>query len=183
MSTNLMQAVRERAECLYTTEQVDVAIAHMAAAITARCAGRNPLVLGVMTGAIVPMGLLLPLLDFPLEIDYLHASRYRGETQGRDLRWQRRNSKAIAGRQILVIDDILDEGHTLEAIVDYCASEGAAEVLSAVLVEKAGARKVDMRADIVGLEVPNRYVFGYGMDYKEYWRNAPGIFAVHPDDL
>lgn len=83
-------------------------------------------------------------------------------------------------RPVLIIDDILDEGHTLAAIIDYCREQGAASVQCAVLVDKQHERKArpDLKADYVGLEVEDRYIFGYGMDYQGYWRNAPGIYAV-----
>ena len=79
---------------------------------------------------------------------------------------------------MLVVDDILDEGITLAALLNYCRDAGATEVLSAVLVRKDRPRSVDLIPDFVGLEIPNRYIFGYGMDYHGYWRNAAGIYAV-----
>jgi hypoxanthine phosphoribosyltransferase len=168
----------DEADCLFTREQVEAAFDKMAAEITASLADKNPLVLCVLTGAIVPTGILLPRLDFPLELDYVHASRYRGETSGGKLHWIAHPSTPMKGRTVLVIDDILDEGLTLEAILEACRNEGASEVYSAVLVDKLHERKADLKADFVGLEVEDRYLFGYGMDYEDYLRNAPGIFAV-----
>lgn len=173
-----VQQVYEEADCLCTRSEVERAIATMASDIGERLAGKNPIVLCVLTGAIVPTGELLTRLDFPLELDYVHATRYDGETSGGDLNWIARPRAELRGRNVLVVDDILDEGTTLAAILDWCREEGAVEVLSAVLVEKLHNRKNGLVADFVGLQVEDRYVFGYGMDYKGYLRNAPGIYAV-----
>lgn len=180
MSVTPQQAaqVYREADCLHDKSAVEAAIAQMGAAITARLHDSNPLVLCVLTGGIIPMGQLLSHLDFPLQIDYLHATRYRGATSGGELCWLARPRSAVTGRTVLVVDDILDEGVTLKAILEELHAQGASAVYSAVLVEKEHDRKNGMQADFVGLTVPDRYVFGYGMDYKDYLRNAPGIYAV-----
>jgi len=172
------QRVYEEADCLYSREQVEAAIVALAKTISDDLAEKNPLVLAVMSGAMIPAGMLLSYLDFPLQIDYIHASRYRGATAGGELDWRVSPRFPLAGRCVLVIDDILDEGLTLQAILDSCHEQGASEVHSAVLVKKLHERNIGIEADYVGLEVEDRYVFGFGMDYKEYLRNAPGIFAV-----
>jgi hypoxanthine phosphoribosyltransferase len=180
MSVTPEEALRvyREADCLCTAEEMDTAISRMAADITARLADANPLVLCVLTGAIIPAGQLLMQLDFPLELDYIHATRYRGATAGGELHWIAHPRTPLNGRTVLVLDDILDEGPTLAAILEHCRREGAREALSAVFVEKLHERKAGMQADFVGVEVEDRYVFGYGMDYKGYLRNAPGIYAV-----
>jgi len=178
VSPEQVQRVYEEAECLYSQEQVEAAIDRMAGAISADLAQKNPLLLAVMSGAMIPAGILLSRLDFPLQLDYIHASRYRGDTAGGQLEWRVAPRFTLEGRCVLVVDDILDEGLTLQAILQSCREQGASEVLSAVLVKKLHQRNVGIEADYVGLEVEDRYVFGYGMDYKEYLRNAPGIFAV-----
>jgi len=178
VSPELAQQVYDEADCLFDRQQVEAALARMAEAISAQLASKNPLVLTVMSGALIPAGILLSHLDFPLHIDYIHASRYRGETSGGELHWRVSPRYPLAGRVVLIIDDILDEGLTLQAIIESCREQGAAEVYSAVLVKKLHERNVGIEADFVGLEVEDRYVFGFGMDYKEYLRNAPGIFAV-----
>lgn len=171
-------AVYQRADRLYSQEQVDAALDRMAGEIAGRLAGKDPLVLCVLTGAVVAAGELLTRLDFPLELDYVHATRYGRATSGGDLDWIARPRHSVGGRSILIVDDILDEGATLAAIIEHCRAEGAREVLSAVLVEKEHDRKNGLEPDFVGLIVEDRYVFGYGMDYKGYLRNAPGIYAV-----
>ena len=167
------------ADCLYTTAEVHQAVDRLATEITEQLADSNLLVLTIMQGGLITAGQLLPRLGFPLQIDYIHASRYAGGTQGGELRWIVKPSCPLAGRSLLLIDDIHDEGLTLEAISHDCRQAGASEIHSAVLVNKRHERKQQLQADFAGLEVPDRYVFGFGMDYKGYLRNAAGIYAVN----
>lgn len=177
-----LDEVLRTADLLYDQDAVETAYDRIATAVEARLGGTMPVVLGVMTGAVIPMGHLLPRLQFPLEIDYLHVTRYRGGTTGKDLVWLARPRTPIHGRTVLVIDDILDEGHTLAGVVDACADAGAAAVHTAVLVNKRHDRRFQgLEADFTGLEVDDRYVFGAGMDYKGYFRNIRGIYAVQPE--
>jgi hypoxanthine phosphoribosyltransferase len=172
-------AVLRDADCLYSVADVERAFDAMAAAITDRLKDANPILLCVMNGGMVPTGHLIPRLNFPLQVDYVHATRYRDRLHGNELHWLAEPHIALEGRTVLVIDDILDEGVTLQAILEDCTRRGAKEVLSAVLVEKLHDRKHGARhADFIGLPVEDRYVFGYGMDYKGFLRNAPGIFAA-----
>jgi hypoxanthine phosphoribosyltransferase len=173
-----MDEVFANADQLYSKEVVDSALDRVATEITARLADHDPLMLCVLTGGIVPVGHLLTRLTFPLQLDYIHATRYENQTHGGELSWIARPSTSLAGRVVLVVDDIFDEGITLATILDYCRNAGAAEVLSVVLVRKDRPRRINLEPDFVGLEIPNRYVFGYGMDYHGYWRNADGIYAV-----
>lgn len=177
---NEIQQVMAEADCLFTLTQVEKAIDHMAHDISSQLSDKNLVVYSVMNGGLVLTGQLATKLDFPLEISYLHATRYRNTTQGSDLEWRAFPQKPFEGRSILVVDDIYDEGSTLGAIVDYCKAQGAAEIYIAVLVDKKHDRKTrpDIVPDFVGLQCEDRYVFGFGMDYNGYWRNAPGIFAV-----
>lgn len=177
-----LDEILRTAEQLHTAEDIERALDRMAEGIEASLGGTLPLVLGVMTGAVVPLGRLLPRLQFPLELDYIHATRYHGATSGSDLIWLARPQTPLPGRTVLVVDDILDEGHTLAAIVEECHIEGAEAVHTAVLVDKRHDRRYrDLQADFHGLEVEDRYVFGAGMDYKGYFRNLDGVYAVHPD--
>jgi hypoxanthine phosphoribosyltransferase len=173
-----VRKVRAEADCLYGAAEVDAALDRLAAAISARHRDNNPLILCVMNGGLITTGCLLLRLDFPLEHDYLHATRYRGGTRGGELDWKAEPGISLRDRHVIVVDDILDEGYTLAAIVDHCRAQGAASVESVVLVEKLHERKHGIQADYVGLQTEDRYLFGYGMDYKGYWRNAAGIFAV-----
>jgi Hypoxanthine-guanine phosphoribosyltransferase len=171
--------VYAEAELLYPVKEVEAALDRMADTITARLKGCDPLLLSVLIGGLVPTAKLLARLQFPLQLDYIHATRYRGGTRGGELQWIAKPQTLLQNRVVLVIDDILDEGHTLTAILRYCQEKGAREVLIAVLVDKVHDRKYEgIRTSFRGLEVSDRYVFGYGMDYQGYLRNAPGIFAV-----
>ena len=171
--------VKREADLLYDSAQIDRAVDRMASAITARLAHSTPLLLVTMTGGLVPSALLLARLDFPLQVDYIHLTRYGHATAGGELQWIRRPPSTVAGRVVLVVDDLLDHGLTLQAAVDECTRLGAAEVLTAVLVIKDIAARPGLpTTDFHALTTPDRYLFGYGMDYKTYWRNGPGIYAV-----
>lgn len=178
--TEEMKKLFDEADLLYSEAEVLAAIDSLAGKIRTDISDKNPLVLTVMNGGLVFAGQLLTKITFPLEIDYVHATRYGDETVGKSLNWMVKPKSELKDRCVLLIDDILDEGNTLLEIIQYCQSQGAREVLTAVLVDKKHNRKADQtfKADFTGLEVEDRFLFGYGMDYKGYWRNAPGIFAV-----
>jgi len=172
-------AVWREAELIHSAKAVHAALDRMAAALNAHFRQQEVVVLAVMNGALVVAGHLLTRLEFPLQLGYLHATRYRGATRGGELDWIMRPRLEIAARTVLVVDDIYDEGITLKAILDELRRAGAQAVYSAVLVNKIHDRKAaGLAVDFVGLEVEDRYVFGFGMDYKDYLRNAPGIYAV-----
>ena len=173
-----VQAARAQAELVHDEAAVQAAVRQMAERISSDLADADPLVLCAMNGGLVPTALLMPHLDFPFRLDYVHATRYREETSGRDLCWQREPEQSLEGRHLLVVDDILDEGYTLESILAWCAAQRPASVRAAVLVEKRHGRGVTPPVDYVGLQVPDRYVFGCGMDYRGYWRNLPAIYAL-----
>ncbi len=181
--TEHINAVRSTADTLYSAEEVELAAQGIAETITPVLSEKDPILLCVMNGAVISTALIMAHLHFPLRQDYVHATRYRSGTRGGELQWKQYPGHALEGQHVLVIDDIFDEGTTLEMIVDYCQGEGAASVHSAVLVEKLRDRNCSYRPDFIGLEVPDRYVFGSGMDYKEYLRNAPGILAVADEFL
>lgn len=168
------------ADLLVDEAGIAQAISRMAIEITEELREANPVVICVMNGGLIFAGQLLTKLVFPLVVDYVHATRYGHEINGAQLNWTVRPQIDLTGRTVLLLDDILDEGVTLAAIADYCRDQGASKVLMAVLVEKLHERKVTkgMRADFTGVEIVDRFLFGYGLDYKGYWRNAPGIYAV-----
>lgn len=175
-----IKQIYKQADRLFTAKEVDQAISEMAKNISESLKDQNPVVFCVMNGGLVVTGQLLTRLDFPLEASYLHATRYRNTTSGHDLEWKVPPMADFKGRPVLIVDDILDEGHTLVEIMEHCRREGASHVYAAVLIDKRHDRKAiaDLKADFTGLEIEDRYIFGYGMDYKGYWRNAPGIYAV-----
>lgn len=169
--------VQATADLLHSEQEVEAAIDKMADQINATLAGHSPLLLCVMNGGVVTFGKLLTRLSIPLTIDAINASRYQNQTSGGSIDWLVKPETPLEGRTVLIVDDILDEGITLQAICQYCREQGAAAVYSAVLVDKILDHKKPVTADFIGLKVENRYVFGYGMDYKGYLRNAPGIYA------
>lgn len=178
-----IQQVYDSATCLYTQQEIEVALDKMAAEIHQKLADSNPIMLCVMIGGLIPAGNLLPRLDFPLEVDYIHATRYGNHTVGNELEWIVRPKTSLENRSVLIIEDILDGGITLAAIVDYCKSQGAKDVYTAVLLDKTQTRVAGglPRADFVGITMEDGFVFGYGMDYRGYLRNAPGIYVVAPE--
>ncbi len=177
-TTEDVNTILKDADCLYNHKQVQLALDKMAESISSDLENSNPLFIAVMSGAVIPVGHLLTRLNFPLEIDYIHATRYDGDIKGTDLKWVVEPRYSLKNRTVVIVDDILDEGYTLEAIIKYCYSKGASVVKSAVLVEKEHQRGVSVAVDYIGLKVPDRYVFGYGMDYKGFLRNVNGIYAV-----
>ncbi len=179
--SNLAQLnqVLAQADCLYTITEVEQALGKMAVQITENLQDACPVVIGIMNGALPTLGYLLPRLPFLLEVDYAHATRYQGEEQGGELLWKRKPELDVSGRHVLLVDDILDRGITLAAIADYCRAAGAAAVSIAVLgVKQAAGFTPVVQADYQALTLPDRFVFGYGMDYNTFWRNAPGIYAL-----
>lgn len=178
-----IQEVFKRATCLYTKTEIETALDKMAIELNAVFADKNPIILCVMIGGLVPVGNLLPRLDFPMELHYIHATRYQGGLSGKELTWKSEPYFSLQGRTVLIIDDILDGGATLNAIYQYCKKEAEA-VFTAVLVDKDHPRETNglAHADFTALTVDDHYIFGYGMDYKEYLRNAPGIYVVAPED-
>lgn len=176
MLDEIRQVERDAIE-LHSRAEVEAALDQMAQAISAQLAEQNPLLLCVINGGIPVTGQLLTRLSFPLTLDSIHASRYRNATSGNDIHWLFTPTTSLEGRVVLIVDDILDEGLTLKAIVDWCYQHGAKAVYSAVLAEKQLEQEKPIQADFVGLTVANHYVFGYGMDYKGYLRNAAGIYA------
>lgn len=171
--------VRSQADCLWSAEQLAAVYDDMANNISNNLAQTNPLMLCVMNGGLFLTAELLTRLAFPHEMGYIHATRYQGELSGGEMSWIHFPKEAIAGRQVLIIDDILDIGITLKEIQRACIDAGASNVHSAVLAVKDHDRRIHgVSAEYIGVHVEDRYVFGCGMDYKGYYRNLKGIYAV-----
>lgn len=183
MTLDQIAEVQARSTRLHNEAEVEAALDSMAASINAELADKNPLVICIMHGGLITSGKLATRLDFPLQLDYLHATRYRGETCGKELEWKVFPSASLKGRAVLLVDDIFDVGITLKLIVEYCKQQGCASVHTAVLLDKQHDRKeAGIELDFVGLRVADQYLFGYGMDFKDYLRNVPGIYAVAEQD-
>jgi hypoxanthine phosphoribosyltransferase len=175
-----------RAEELVSPAAVQAAVSKVADVLNARFdndeTGTFPLVLGVMGGAVVFTGNLLPQLRFPLEFDYIHVTRYGDQDRGGEVVWKVIPRQDVSGRTIIVVDDILDEGETLAHVKQRLLGMGAAEVILAVFADKDLGRAKPVQADIVGLTIPNRFVVGFGMDAHGYWRNLPGLWVIRDGD-
>ena len=175
-----------RAEELVSADTVQAAVRNVAEVLNQRFdtdeAGAFPLVLGVMGGAVVFTGHLLPQLTFPLEFDYIHVTRYGDLDRGGEVVWKVIPRQNVAGRTIIVVDDILDEGETLAHVKQRLLDMGAADVVLAVFADKDLGRQKPVQADIVGLTIPNKFVVGFGMDAHGYWRNLPGLWVIKEED-
>ncbi|MEQ1592609.1 MAG: hypoxanthine-guanine phosphoribosyltransferase [Thiobacillaceae bacterium] len=178
MSHPEAQQLLDSAKLIASAEVVQTTLDRLAKEITHALDETFPLVLAVMGGAVVFAGQLLPRLAFPLEFDYLHVTRYRGKTSGGAVEWRVLPGQNVVGRTVLVLDDILDEGETLAAVRDKLLELGATRVFSAVLTDKMNGLAKPIKADYVGISVPDRYVFGCGMDVYGLWRNLPAIYAL-----
>lgn len=175
---NQAWAVFNSTELLHGATEVELVLDQLASHIADALSDLFPVALCVMGGAVVFAGKLLPRLAFPLEFDYLHATRYRDGTRGGEIEWAVLPRKDLTGRVVLLMDDILDEGHTLAAAKARLLELGAADVKIAVLADKDIGVDKPVAADFVGLRLPNRYVLGMGMDAFGLWRNLPGIYAL-----
>ena len=169
----------KQAELIHSEHAVSQAISVVAGKLNHDYANKQPVVLSVMTGALFFTGQLLPKLLFPLTLNYIHATRYYGRLSGNIIEWKVKPTDEVMGREVLILDDILDEGITLKAIVDECYLLGAKDVKTAVLADKIIDKIKPILADYVELTLPNRYVFGCGMDVNHWWRNLPAIYALH----
>lgn len=177
-----LQQVLHQADQLYSMTQINQALDQLAEQLTRDYADKNPLLLCVMNGAVITAGHLLTRLSFPLQLDYIHASRYGHNTTGGDLNWKAKPVSSLQQRHVILIEDIFDEGVTLASLRKYCQQAGAASVSCVCLVDKIRDNQMPPKPEYIGLTVPDRYVFGFGMDYEGYWRNAPGIYALGETD-
>ena len=178
LSKQQAQEAFDHSEIIFTEQQVQAAVVRVADEISAVMTDMHPLVLSVMGGAVVFTGQLLPLLKFPLDFDYVHASRYGNSQQGGEMKWKVAPPENVHGRVVLVVDDILDEGETLHAVRQRVKELGAKDFYSAIFADKLNGKIKPVKADFVGLQVPDRFVFGYGMDIHGAWRNLPAIHAT-----
>ncbi|MBI4356384.1 MAG: hypoxanthine-guanine phosphoribosyltransferase [Gammaproteobacteria bacterium] len=175
------EVLARKSECLFSSEKVEQAVDKMAHAIREKISSEeHPLFLCLMLGGVALMAGLLRRLAFPLEVDYLQTSRYQNNLEGGELKWLVEPSACLKGRTVVLVDDVLDGGVTLGEVVRYCKRQSPHRIYTTVLVEKEKHRSGQgvQHADFIGLTTGDHYLFGYGMDYKGYWRNAPGIYKI-----
>ncbi|MBT4884822.1 MAG: hypoxanthine-guanine phosphoribosyltransferase [Legionellales bacterium] len=173
------------ATCLYNEAEVEEALEKMAKAISEDLADKNPVFLCVVIGGIITMGRLLPKIEFPLQLDYIHVSRYGDKADGSNLDWKAKPSCDLNGRNVVIVDDVLDGGMTLRAIKQFCEEANCNEVYTAVLADKPSGRHPNgvQKPDYSGLTLGDHWVIGSGMDYKGYLRNLNGIYALSPETI
>lgn len=180
------RALLANSELVASEADVQAAIEKIAAQLNRRFDNSEdqsfPLVLTVMGGAVVFAGQLLPRLTFPLELDYIHVTRYGRNDKGGTVEWKTEPTSNVLGRTVIVLDDILDEGQTLAHIKSRLLAMGAAEVLLAIFADKDLGKPKPVKPDYLGLTLPNRFVVGFGMDAYGYWRNLPAVWALTPND-
>ncbi len=169
----------DSAKCLFSEAEVDRAISAMAEKLTAQFENDFPLLLCVMNGGLYLTGQLMRYLDFPLTVDYVHATRYRLATLGRDVLWKAYPQNSLKDRHVIIVDDIFDQGYTLEEVRAYCLRQEVRKCSSVFLIHKIHDRKkADIEADFVALECDDVYVYGSGMDLQGHFRNISGIHAI-----
>ncbi len=183
MTPNELHAIKKNATIVINENEIRHALDKLARNISQDYKDKHPIFLIVLNGGLIFSGQLLPKLDILCQIDYCHATRYLENKPGSDIEWKARPQMELSGRHIIIVDDILDEGHTLSAIVDYCRTNNAKSVKSVVLISKQHNRQTGKikKADYCELSVPDIYVFGFGMDYSHHWRNSKHIYSVGSD--
>lgn len=171
--------VHKESELMFDEKQVEQAISDLADQVAEEIKESFPLVLCVMNGGLFMTGQLMRFWDFPLTIDYVHATRYRLATLGRDVLWKAYPQNVLKDRNIIIVDDIFDQGYTLEEVKSYCMKQGAKQCTSVFLIRKQHKRKkADIEADFVALECDDVYVYGSGMDLHSHFRNLSGIHSI-----
>jgi len=175
-----IKTMQDNAQCLHDMDAINAALDRMAIEITAELKDQRPIVMTVLNGSIVPVGHLVTRLLFPLQLDYLHVTRYQGKMHASQLHWLAEPRIPLKDRVILIVEDILDAGVTLAEVIKYCEAEGAAKIYTAVVVDKKHQRAEGglAHADFTGFLVEDLFLIGFGLDYEGYLRNLPGIYAV-----
>ena len=170
---------RDQSSQLISRRKIDEAVDRVAAELRAAIDEEVPLFLCVMKGGLMFTAELMKRVQLPLQLDYVHVSRYHDTVQGGSICWHKEPATDLKGRLVVLIDDIFDEGYTMQELVRYCEASGASKVLSVVLLKKnLQETHVDIEPDLAALEVSDHYLFGWGMDYKGFWRNLYDVYAV-----
>jgi len=169
---------------LLNQEELHDGVASMAEQIEQAFEGRQLTIVGVLTGSVVLMADLIRHIDQPMRVGVIQASSYRGATTERgDLIINSELMLDISGRDVLLVDDIFDTGHTLVKVIEKMREFGPNSIRSAVLLEKKGRQEVDYQPDFVAFHIPDEFVVGYGLDYEDMYRNLPYLAALQQEDL
>jgi hypoxanthine phosphoribosyltransferase len=168
---------------LLDEEDVQAGVTRMANDIIATYGARPLTLIAVMTGSVVLLADLMRQLAMPLRVGVLQASSYRGQTTRGELTINAELMPDVAGREVLLIDDIFDTGHTLAQVTERVLALGASSVRSAVLLKKIGRQEVEFHPHFVAFQIPDKFVVGYGLDYRDAYRNLPYIATLDPEDI
>lgn len=167
---------------LLSKSQIQDGVAKVATEITAMYSTQSVTIVGVLTGALVFMADLIRHLEMPLHLGFLSASSYRGSTIPGLLEINSDLMPDVTDQHVLLVDDIFDTGHTLLNLIQLMREAQVASIHSAVLLQKVGRREVDYVPDVVGFDIPDEFVVGYGMDFKDLFRNLPYVAVLEPDE-
>lgn len=169
---------------LYSSQELQDGVARMSREIADCYAERQLTIVSVLTGSMVLVADLIRMLDLPMRLGVIEASSYRGATTTRgELTVNAKPMLDISGRDVLLVDDIFDTGHTLVKVVEKMQEFGPASIRSAVLLRKHGRQEVDAQPDFVAFEIPDEFVVGYGLDYEDLYRNLPYLAVLEEADL
>lgn len=175
-----LQQIKDDSDMLFSSSQIKAAVEIMGLELEKRILGKDAILVCVMNGGVTLTADLSRSMVCDVRLDYLQVARYRNKTVGGSLHWLKEPQLSLEDQTVVLIDDIYDEGYTMEELVSYCEKHGTKEVITAVLLNKQkSSPQLGNDPDIYGLEVPDRYVYGYGMDYKGYMRNLPAIYALN----
>lgn len=175
---------RDIEKTFYSEEQIQERVKALGAVISKDYEDKNPLVVGILKGAVPFLSDLVRSMDIHMEMDFMDVSSYGNATvSSGEVRILKDLSTVVEGRHILIVEDIIDSGRTLKYLVDLLKHRKAASVKIVTMLDKPEGRVVEMDADYIGFEVPNEFVVGYGLDYAEDYRNMPYIGILKPEDL
>lgn len=168
---------------LISREEIEAALKRLASAIEQDFKGKNPLIVGILKGSFIFAADLIRLLDFPLEIEFVRLSSYgRGRKTAGELKVVQELSTPIEGRDVLVVEDIVDTGKSVAYLMEYLRKEKPASLKLCVLTDKPSRRQTEVKIDYLGFTVPDKFLVGYGIDYDEKYRNLPDIRVLREDD-
>jgi len=168
---------------LFTRDEIAATVEQLAAEISNDYRGKNPLLVGILKGSFMFMADLIRLLDFLLEVEFVRLSSYGSgrETSGK-VRVLQGLQSSINGRNVLVVEDIVDTGITVNFLLDYLRKGKPASLKLCALADKPSRRKVPVTIDYLGFTVPNKFIVGYGIDWDERFRNLPDICVLEEED-